>query len=107
MKPPKEEFYRLYKSEYDFYSPTRTPIYQCEDDNPPSRLSATVTTLCDIKYSFNTPYDSLEDFIGANGKKLKELRYEIEMIPSGASNEFSIYHQGKKLGSQRAQIDFQ
>ncbi|MCJ1345236.1 hypothetical protein MMC31_003442 [Peltigera leucophlebia] len=106
MKPIQEGFSELF-SEKNFYASQVKKIYQCEHDDPPSRRTASVTMLCSIKYIFDIPYNSLEDFTGANGKRLKKLSYKIEMIPSGASNEFSMLHRGKKLWSHNAGIDFQ
>lgn len=109
MKPKKEKFSSYYSTKQDFESAQQLTIFQCEDDDPPSRRteSAKVKELCNINYNFSIPYDSLENFTGASGKKLKRLVLEIEMMPSGASNEFSIIYQGNKLGSQNVHVDFQ
>lgn len=107
MKPKQEAFYHTYSKKEDFGNFRTITIYQCQDDNPPSRLTTNVDKLCNIKFDFNVPYDMLQDFLGANGKTLKILNYEIEMIPSGASNLFSVFYQGEKLGSENARIDFQ
>lgn len=107
MKPKKEAFYEAYSKQQDFDPAQITTIFHCEDDDPPSRSTASVKELCNINYNFNVPYDSLEDFIGESGKRLKRLVYEVEMMPSGASNEFSVYYQGYKFGSQNARVDFQ
>lgn len=107
MEPKRERFHKVYGKKQD-YHPSRTKtIYQCEDDDPPPRKTASVNELCTINYDMNTPFYSLEDFTGASGKKLKRFTHEIEMMPSGVSNEFSVFYQGNKLGSQNARIDFQ
>lgn len=106
MEPKQESFYLSYSKEQDFKTFHKEAIYQCEDDNPPPRLIASVKELCTINYEVDIPYGSLEDLIGANGKMLKKFSFEVKMIPSGASNEFSIYYQGEKLGSETAQIEF-
>jgi hypothetical protein len=49
-------------------------------------------------------YDDLEDFKGFNGQRGKKINYTIEMVPSGASTEFSIYFQDKKVGSDYVSI---
>jgi hypothetical protein len=64
--------------------------------------TASVTTLCTIKTNYNLKFDELEDFTTENEDLVKKLRYEIEMIPSGAFNEFNVLYEGYKLGTQNA-----
>lgn len=104
MEPVRKDFYRTYAKESDFKTFTST-IYQCDDEDPPSRFEGNVKELCDIKCHLNIPYDELEDYRGATGKKLKRLNYDIEMVPSGASNEFSVLYEGMKLGSHNASVE--
>lgn len=107
MEPKQEPFYYSYSKKQQFETLHEEKIYQCEDDNPPSRWTESVKELCTISYECDMSYKSLEDFIGANGKELKKFSFEVKMIPSGASNEFSVYSQGEKLGSGIARVDFQ
>ncbi|MCJ1346745.1 hypothetical protein MMC31_004963 [Peltigera leucophlebia] len=107
MEPKQEDFYRLFSKAEEFYASRTKTIYQCEHHDPPSRLTTSVKELCTIKYKLDIPFSSLEDFTGANGKILKKHSYKIQMIPSGASNEFSMLYQGEKLWSQNVRIDFQ
>lgn len=107
MEPKQESFYINYSNEEKFDTSHTEQIFQCEDDNPPSRKIASVKELCTINYELDIPYHSLEDFTTANGRELKRFHFQIKMIPSGASNEFSIHYQGEKLGSQIARIAFQ
>ena len=81
-------------------------IYQCEDDDPPTRFTTSVKKLCNFKYTLDFAYSSLRDY-NVNGKKLKRLDYEIEMIPSGASNEFRTLYKGEQLGSHNVTTEFQ
>lgn len=50
---------------------------------------------------------TLADYLAPNGRHLKHLIYDIEMVPSGASYEFAIYHGGKRFGGGDVAIDFQ
>ena len=106
-QPKKKTFYRSYGTSKDFTGLEHEIIFQCDEDDPPSRLTTGIQGLCSIKWDLDIPYDALEDFKGAGGRKLKKFVYDIEMIPSGASNEFSILYKGKKLASQNARIEFQ
>jgi hypothetical protein len=54
----------------------------------------------------NVTFDQLEDYVPANGRKLKRFLYQVEMVPSGASNEFTVYREGKKLASQSVTVEF-
>ncbi|KAL8852862.1 MAG: hypothetical protein Q9221_002238 [Calogaya cf. arnoldii] len=106
-QPKKSNFYRTYGTSKDFTGSLRDIIFQCDEDDPPSRLTKEIQELCTIECDLDIPYDALEDLEGAGGRKLKKFEYDIEMIPSGASNEFSILYKGEKLGSQKARIEFQ
>ncbi|KAI4264735.1 MAG: hypothetical protein L6R42_000173 [Xanthoria sp. 1 TBL-2021] len=106
-QPKKNNFYRSYGTSKDFTGSMRDIIFQCDEDDPPSRLTKGIQELCSIKCDLDIPYDALEDLEGAGGRKLKKFEYDIEMIPSGASNEFSILYKGERLASQNARIEFQ
>ena len=82
-------------------------IYQCEDDDPPTRLTKSVKKLCVFKYTLDVAYSSLKDYINKNGGKTKKLDYILEMIPSGASTEFRVLYEGEKLGSHNVSTEFQ
>lgn len=106
MEPKEETFYFTYSKKQDFDTLHKETIYQCEDDDPPSRSTASVKKLCTFNYELDIPYDSLENFTGKTGKELRRFSFEVKMIPSGASNEFSILYQGETLGSRTVQIHF-
>ena len=82
-------------------------IYECEDDDPPTRLTSSIKKLCVFKYKIDVAYSSLKDFTNMNGEKMKQLGYVLEMIPSGASNEFRILYKGENLGSHNVSTVFQ
>lgn len=79
---------------------------QCDDDEPPRRKTNAVKDFCTITVELGIDYEDLEDLVTESGKVLKKLGYAIEMIPSGASIDFSIYHGDFKLGSKQARVDF-
>jgi hypothetical protein len=66
-----------------------------------------VRKFCVVSYDPDIPFDCLEDYRSKSGKVTKKFNFEIEMVPSGASVEFAIYHDGMKLGSQNATIEYQ
>lgn len=107
MTPMTHSWRKTYAAEELFDPVQKFTIYQCEDDDPPVRITASVKALCNINANFNISFDQLKDRTGKTGKKYKKLGYEIEMIPSGASNEFNVMYKGRKLGSHNARIEFQ
>ena len=101
MKPKKHSCYKTYVNREEFKPSQRLTTLQCDDgDDPPMRLTESFNDLCTISCDFGITYDTLDDKIGKTGKSWKQLIYEIEMIPSGASNVFSVLHKGKRMGSR-------
>ncbi|KAL4812323.1 hypothetical protein BDW67DRAFT_127450 [Aspergillus spinulosporus] len=91
----------------DFDGFFRVRIYQCEADNPPTRKDSSVNLLCTINCSLDVPTSELKTFRRADGTKKKELYYKVEMVPSGAAAECTVYIDGRKQGSQNVDIQFQ
>jgi hypothetical protein len=105
--PVKHDFYRSYRSEDEFDDMITKIIMQCDDDDPPSRCNTSVKELCRIHVSLEgISYDSLESYKGENGQALKKFAYDVEMVPSGASTEFAVCYQGRKLGIGQADVTF-
>ncbi|CAI7659240.1 unnamed protein product [Penicillium glandicola] len=107
-QPVRHEYYTYYKDEEDFKGPYEVDIFQCDEENPPSRRSSSVKKLCTIRMSRqHISFHSLPDYVGNDGVHAKAWEFEIEMVPSGASNEFIIHYHGQRLGSGKAELDFQ
>ncbi|KAJ6125279.1 hypothetical protein N7471_012596 [Penicillium samsonianum] len=107
-EPVRHDYYTCYKDEDEFGECHETNIYQCDDENPPSRRSSRVKKLCTIRINRqHISYNSLPDFVGDSGVRSKKWNFELEMVPSGASNEFIVHYQGRRLGSGKAEVDFQ
>lgn len=98
---------RTFSSKEEFEKELAESIHQCEDDDPPTRLTRSVKKLCVFKYKLDVTYSSLKDHTGVTGKRTKKLDYDLEMIPSGASNEFRVLYKGEKLGSHNLSTEFQ
>ncbi|KAJ5400814.1 hypothetical protein N7465_011303 [Penicillium sp. CMV-2018d] len=107
-KPVRHDWYECYTNEDQFVKPYEMEIFQCDDENPPSRRSSKVNKLCTVQINRqHIPFNSLPDFVGNDGVWAKKWSFEIEMVPSGASNEFIVYYQGQSLGSGKAEVEFQ
>jgi hypothetical protein len=91
----------------DFDGKFHVHIQQCEADDPPSRKDSTVKTLCIIKCKLDVPLSELKTFKRSDGAMMKHLYYDVEMAPSGAAAECTVYIDGRKQGSKNASIKFQ
>ena len=105
-KPVRKGFYRSYATEDEYETSCTDEIYQCDDDSPPSRVTPRVKELCTIHSTIDAPWSALETYVGENGKQLRKLSYDIEMKPSGASNEFTVLFNDVQVGSQNATVEF-
>ncbi|KAF7168213.1 hypothetical protein CNMCM5623_001283 [Aspergillus felis] len=107
--PIRKDYYRTYAEGDEFPEPSFSiRIYQNESDNPPTRFMDGVTEHSILHFDLsNLQYDDLKDYKGSNGRKVKRFDYTVQMVPSGASTEISIYFQGQKVGSDHViiQID--
>ena len=67
-----------------------------------------VTKLCQLDVHLDgITYDQLEDYTTpATGEEVKRFNYEIEMVPSGASNEFRLLYKGRALGAKDVKVNF-
>ncbi|KAJ5522024.1 hypothetical protein N7527_006139 [Penicillium freii] len=105
--PIRHSFVRSFTDGDDFKSTISDTIYQCDSENPPRQLNDTVTGICKVSWSTKgINHDDLESQSGKNGP-YKVLSYEIEVRPSGASNDFAIYYEGKKVGSKNSRIAYE
>ncbi|CAG9936358.1 unnamed protein product [Clonostachys rosea f. rosea IK726] len=106
-EPVKNTFYRTFAKAEDFKDTVTETVQQCEDDVPPTRLGPSIKELCKIHCRLDDiPFESLDDYKGENNQDLKRYMYDIEMVPSGASNIFAVYHQGTKMGSHDASVEY-
>ena len=81
-------------------------LYQCEDEKAPSRKIKSVTKLCTIECELDVPFSSLPLSMNPSGEIYRKLNYNLEMVPSGASVEFSVYIDGRKQGGENVAIKF-
>ncbi|KAI0440360.1 actin-like ATPase domain-containing protein [Xylaria telfairii] len=110
-EPIRHNFYRSFMTEEDFEKGGAimvVEILQSNDDIAPARKSERVQVLCEISWNYGdkVTFDSLEDYCGMNGNKLKKLSYDIVMVPSGACTKFAIYYEEVKVASHDFHITF-
>ncbi|GAW18679.1 hypothetical protein ANO14919_081600 [Xylariales sp. No.14919] len=105
IKPVRFSWSRYYE-EGEYYGTTSERIFQCYDEVPPTRKTSNVQSLGTLKCNLDVGYSDLHDFINKRGEWVKVLKYEIEMVPSGASVEFVLYIDGRRQGSESVNISF-
>ncbi|KAF2682390.1 actin-like ATPase domain-containing protein [Lentithecium fluviatile CBS 122367] len=103
--PIRHSFYRTYRK--DPGPRFQATLFQCEDEVPPSRATASVSQLCDISCMIDVPWNKFKTIKKSNGEKIRKLSFEVEMVPSGASVEFAIYIDGRRQGEQNVNVVFQ
>lgn len=77
-----------------------------DDKEAPLRKTSSVKHLCSITGEVGIPFSELKDRQTPSGKTLKVLEYDIEMVPSGASLEFNVYIEGRKMGESKVAVSF-
>lgn len=105
IKPLRASWYRLI-TRHDFDGTLEIYLYQCEDEEPPTRYTSSVQTLGELKCDLDIQYSELPDFRSMTGVMMKRLAFEIELVPTGASVEFVLYINGRKQGSESAELRF-
>ncbi|OBS23303.1 hypothetical protein FPOA_03852 [Fusarium poae] len=101
-EPVRKSFWRTFEDEsvYEEYlSESPEDIMQCDLERPPDQENHLITDFCAIKVDLKKDFEDLDDYDTPSGKRVKRMDFEIEMIPSGASVEFSVYYNGRKVGS--------
>ncbi|EXM13851.1 hypothetical protein FOTG_17709 [Fusarium oxysporum f. sp. vasinfectum 25433] len=101
-EPLRKSFWRTFedRSAYeDYLSDATELIVQCDLESPPDMENYLVTKFCGIEISLAKSFEDLNDYDSPSGKRVKKIDFDIEMVPSGASVEFSVYESGRKIGS--------
>ncbi|KAI8655978.1 hypothetical protein NCS55_01251700 [Fusarium keratoplasticum] len=104
--PVSHPFWNMYKTTNSFDGTSQVTICQCHEDTPPTRENSTVERWATIKCSVNVPFRDLEDYRNKAGIRVKKLEFHVEMVPSGASIEFAVVVNGKKVGQSQFQTHF-
>lgn len=96
----------FYETDSKFDGTFKVTICQCQEDTPPTRKNGSVKTWATINCSIEVPFWELEDYWNTAGVRVKKLDYYVEMVPSGASVEFAVVVNGKKVGKSQLQAHF-
>ncbi|KLU86419.1 hypothetical protein MAPG_05433 [Magnaporthiopsis poae ATCC 64411] len=104
--PVKHSFYKLYTEE-EFDGTYSADILTSSEFKPSSRKTAAVKKLCKIECKLDMDFDELGTETNARGKTFGKLKFELQMLPQGASMEFTMLVNGRKQGSQNVAVNFQ
>ncbi|KAI1272591.1 hypothetical protein F5Y07DRAFT_403302 [Xylaria sp. FL0933] len=77
-------------------------LLQCDEEMPPTRRDLSVKELGILHCVLDVRYSDLPNL--GTKKGVKQLTCEIEMVPSGASVEFSVYIDGRKQGRRSVEM---
>lgn len=99
MSPVCETFYKTLDADTTSKSYSEG-IWVCEEKVAPSRLTFAVRRLCSIIWRVDDLQSVMEFFTNTKGVRVGKLWYEVKMVPSGATLEFAVYVNGKRLGEQ-------
>jgi hypothetical protein len=79
-------------------------IHSCENDVPPTRHAPGIkkTAVIPIKLLAS----QLPNFKGEDGNEYKRMSYAIEMTVIGTALEFSLVLDGKRMGAQNVEVEF-
>jgi hypothetical protein len=105
IQPVRFPWYALLE-EKNFTGTYSTYLYECEEEVPPTRYTSTVRKVGEIRCDLTVKYSDLQNFASITGVMIKKLKFEIELVPSGASVEFVVYVDGIKQEGKCAKIRF-
>ncbi|KAK2053962.1 actin-like ATPase domain-containing protein [Colletotrichum caudatum] len=101
--PVRHEFHRLYTSAPLEVSDS---LYISSAWPPPPEQNSTVKKLCEITWNKQIDFEGLPRYTNRLGKVFYDLTFEIEMVCAGASIDFSIIHNGKRVGAKNVSVVF-
>ncbi|KAF2967326.1 hypothetical protein GQX73_g6252 [Xylaria multiplex] len=103
----RKSWVRTFRDENDFHGSITEHIQSCDEKVPPSRKTDLIKNEYSIKCDIGIPFSQLTDWVNSEGKKFKRLHYDIEMVPSGATLEFSVYLNERKMGASNVAVKFE
>lgn len=83
-----------------------TELVYSDAKTPPTRCDDSVKRLCLIRWAKIPLFQKLPSWQNTEGKVLHQICYEVRMVAQGASLDFAIYHNRKRMASQSVAVDF-
>ncbi|KAK2038571.1 actin-like ATPase domain-containing protein [Colletotrichum somersetense] len=101
--PVTKDFYRLYASAPSEVSES---LYVSSAWPPPPEMDNSVRELCEITWNKQIDFEALPRHVNSLGKVFHRLDYTVEMVCAGASIDFSVSHDGKRVGAKNVSVVF-
>lgn len=107
--PIEVNFYRCYLPHEGWTGLYKMDEIICinEDPTPPPRKEDSVRQLCRIAFVCPVKFEELESKINDRGEVLRIFRFQVRMTSYGSSVEFEILYDGKSLGEQKVDVQFE
>ncbi|RDA89231.1 hypothetical protein CP532_0588 [Ophiocordyceps camponoti-leonardi (nom. inval.)] len=72
---------------------------------PPYRFNENVSRLCLIRWAKVPNLSTLPLFTNSAGRAIRQIPYEIRMVPNGMSLDFEIFHKGVMVASKNVVVE--
>ncbi|KAF4462383.1 hypothetical protein FALBO_10812 [Fusarium albosuccineum] len=102
-RPVRNWYFRLYSGPIGQVSKT---IYSSFVSPPPSRSDSSVERMCEVNWSQDVNFESLPTWTNPIGKVFHKLRYEVEMTCEDGTVDFTVYHDGVRVGGHNVEVEF-
>ncbi|CAG7561921.1 unnamed protein product [Fusarium equiseti] len=107
--PTKETVLHEFTQSYtrdDFGDTFEIGLYRCEEDFPPPRKEDSVKRLATIKCKTSFPYSDFKERRNSKGARYIKLPFQVQMVPSGAAVNFTVFVNGQMVGSSHVNISY-
>ncbi|KAL2685559.1 hypothetical protein Neosp_006659 [[Neocosmospora] mangrovei] len=101
--PVRETWHRLYSGHVGQVTIT---IYYTSSFPPPPRMDGTVRKLCEVTWNQDINPESLPKWANKIGKVYHQLNYNVDMVCEDGDVDFTVYHNGNRVGGQCVQVEF-
>ncbi|PHH68703.1 hypothetical protein CDD80_7336 [Ophiocordyceps camponoti-rufipedis] len=82
-----------------------TEIVTSMQTPPPYRHDISVTRLCLIRWSRVPEFDHLPLYTNEEGRVIRQIPYQIKMVPNGISLDFEIFFEGVMVASKNVSVE--
>lgn len=102
-KPVTQSYFKLLDKPVSSVS---EEIWFSSTSPPPSTKDSTVHRMCQMAWNQKVSFESLPTWTNSIGKVYHRLNFDIKMACEDGTVEFMIYYQGKRVGGQHVEVEF-
>ncbi|KAK1713751.1 uncharacterized protein BDZ83DRAFT_756722 [Colletotrichum acutatum] len=103
-EPIRKDFYQLFETAPETISQT---LCISTAWPPQVEYSEAVKILCAIAWNKELDFESMPRYTNPIGKVFHKLEFDIDMKCAGASIDFTVFHDGKSVGSKNVAVVFE